>query len=139
MDLDKIQEMWSSDCKIDDALLDDEALKIPQLHAKYVTLYNQFKLLMSKAQLESKNIKHKKWLYYSGKEVPEDAEPFNHKVIRSDVPNWVAVDEQVQRLEAKVEYYQVVLDFLTEILKQVNNRNYVITNAISWRRFTSGV
>ena len=139
MDLDKIQEMWSSDCKIDDALLDDEALKIPQLHAKYVTLYNQFKLLMSKAQLESKNLKHKKWLYYSGKEVPEDAEPFNYKVIRSDIPNWIAVDEQVQRLDAKVEYYQVVLDFIAEILKQVNNRNYVIRNAIEWRRFTSGV
>ena len=139
MDLDKIQEMWSSDCKIDDALLDDEALKIPQLHAKYVTLYNQFKLLMSKAQLESKNLKHKKWLYYSGKEVPEDAEPFNYKVIRSDIPNWIAVDEQVQRLDAKVEYYQVVLDFIAEILKQVNNRNYVNRNAIEWRRFTSGV
>ena len=139
MDLDKIQEMWSTDCKMDDTLLDDEALKIPQLHAKYVTLYNQFKLLMSKARLEHKTLEHKKWLYYSGKEVPEDAEPMNYKVIRSDIPRWIGVDEQMVRLDAKIDYYQTVLDFLTEILKQINNRNYVITNAINWRRFTSGV
>ena len=139
MDLDKIQEMWSVDTKIDDTLLDDEALKIPQLHAKYVTLYNHFKMLMSKSQIELKTTRHKKWLYYSGKDAPEDAEPFQYRVIKSDVPNWVAVDEKVIKIEAKVEYYQVVLDFLTEILKQINNRNYVIKSAIDWRRFTSGV
>ena len=139
MNLDDLQKMWEKDAVVDDTLLDEEALKIPQLHSKYLTLYNQFKLLMSKARMESKNINHKKWLYYSGREVPEDAEPFNHKVIRSDVPNWVAVDEQVQKIEAKIEYYQVVLDFLSEVIKQINNRNYVITNAIQWRRFTSGV
>ena len=139
MNLDDLQKMWEKDAVVDDTLLDEEALKIPQLHSKYLTLYNQFKLLMSKARMESKNINHKKWLYYSGKEVPEDAEPFNHKVIRSDVPNWVAVDEQVQKIEAKIEYYQVVLDFLSEVIRQINNRNYVITNAIQWRRFTSGV
>ena len=139
MNLDELQKMWEKDAVVDDTLLDEEALKIPQLHSKYLTLYNQFKLLMSKARMESKNINHKKWLYYSGREVPEDAEPFNHKVIRSDVPNWVAVDEQVQKIEAKIEYYQVVLDFLSEVIKQINNRNYVITNAIQWRRFTSGV
>ena len=139
MNLEDLQKMWEKDAVIDDTLLDESALKIPQLHAKYVTLYNQFKLLMSKAQIELKTIKHRKWLYYSGREVPEDAEPFNHKVIRSDVPNWVSVDEQVLKLDGKVEYYQVVLDFLSEVLKQINNRNYVITNAINWRKFTSGV
>ena len=139
MNLDDIEKMWEKDAVLDDTLLDEEALRIPQLHSKYLTLYNQFKLLMSKAQIETKTIKHKKWLYYSGKEVPEDAEPFNHKVIRSDIPNWIGVDEQVLKLEAKIEYYQVVLDCLSDILKQINNRNYVITNAINWRRFTSGV
>ena len=139
MDLAELEKMWEKDSVLDDTLLDEEALKIPQLHSKYLTMYNHFKLLMSKSQLEMKTIKHKKWLYYSGREVPEDAEPFNHKIIRADIPNWVAVDEQVQRIEAKVEYYQVVLDFLAETLKQINNRNYVITNAIQWRRFTSGV
>ena len=50
MNLDELQKMWEKDAVVDDTLLDEEALKIPQLHSKYVTLYNQFKLLMSKAR-----------------------------------------------------------------------------------------
>ena len=40
MNLDKIQEMWERDAVIDPDNLHDESLKIPQLHAKYYTVYN---------------------------------------------------------------------------------------------------
>ena len=40
MDLDKIQEMWEKDARIDPDNLHDESLRIPQLHSKYYTLYN---------------------------------------------------------------------------------------------------
>ena len=40
MNLDKIQEMWERDAVIDPDNLHDESLKIPQLHAKYYTIYN---------------------------------------------------------------------------------------------------
>ena len=39
MDLDKIQEMWEKDARIDPDNLHDESLKIPQLHSKYCLLY----------------------------------------------------------------------------------------------------
>ena len=38
--LDKIQEMWESDSKMNQDELDTESLKIPQLHAKYYDIYN---------------------------------------------------------------------------------------------------
>lgn len=139
MNLEELEKMWEKDSVLDDTLLDEEALKIPQLHSKYLTMYNHFKLLMAKARQEHKTMEHKKWLYYSGKEVPEDVEPMNYKIIRADIPRWMGIDEQMMKLDAKLDYYQVVLDFLAETLKQINNRNYVITNAIQWRRFTSGV
>ena len=41
--------------------------------------------------------------------------------MKSDVPSWVAVDEDINRLEMQVEYYKTVLDTLAEILKQVIN------------------
>ena len=138
MDLERIQRMWQKDSVIDETLLDEASLKIPQLHSKYLDIYNDTRLLSIKATQELKLIKHKQGLYYSGKDVPEDAEPFNHKVMKSDVPTWVAVDEKVMRVEAKLEYYDVVLHTLSEILKQIQNRNYLIKNAIEWRRFTSG-
>lgn len=139
MNLDTIQEMWEKDSKIDDVLLDESSLKIPQLHQKYLALYNEFTLLSKRTEHQLKTLQHKKWLYYSGKEVPEDAEPFPHKVIKSDVFNWMGVDEDIQTIEMKVEYYKVILNALTEILKQVHQMTYHIKQCIEWRRFVNGV
>ena len=138
MHLEDIQRMWEKDSVIDDVLLDEEALKIPRLHAKYISIYNDFKLLLIKANQELKTIKHTQWLYYSGKHVPEDAEPIDHKITRGEAPNWVAVDQKVLKVEAKIEYYETTLHNLSEILRQINNRNYMIKNAIEWRRFSQG-
>lgn len=138
MNLEIIQRTWEKDSQIDDVLLAEASLDISKLHAKYLSIYNDVKLLLIKSQQELKQVKHQQWMYYSGKYVPEDAEPFNHKIMKSDIPNWVSVDEKVMRCEAKVEYNQTMLDSLSEILRQINQRNYVIKNAIDWRRFVSG-
>ena len=138
MDLEKITEMWEKDSKIDQVMLDESSLKIPQLHQKYLTLLNEYTLLLKKKQQELKVMKHNKWLFYSGKHVPKDSEPFPYKVSRSEVTNWIEVDEDINRVEMKVEYYHTVLRTLEEILKQVHQLSYNIKNAITWRTFTSG-
>ena len=138
MDLEKITEMWERDSKIDQVMLDESSLKIPQLHQKYLTLLNEYTLLLKKKQQELKVMKHNEWLFYSGKHVPKDSEPFPYKVSRSEVTNWIEVDEEINRVEMKVEYYHTVLRTLEEILKQVHQLSYNIKNAITWRTFTSG-
>ena len=141
MNLEQILEIWAKDSVIDDIELDKAALKIPQLHCKYLTFLNEFKLLQKKTQQDLKKLEHKKWLYYSGRAVPEDyeEEPFDHKVMKSDVPRWVEVDDQVSTLQMKVEYYDVLINSLSEILKQVSQMSYNIKNCIEWRRFVNGV
>ena len=37
MDLEAIQGMWAKDSIIDDILIDEAAIKIPQLHSKYLS------------------------------------------------------------------------------------------------------
>ena len=141
MNLEEIQNLWKKDSKIDDVLLDEAALKIPQLHQKYLTLLSEFTLLWKKKKQELKALQHKKWLYYSGKASPEEYEeqPFEYKVMKSDVNNWIAVDEQIQRVEMQIDYYNTTVNVLSEILKQVHQLSYNIKNAIEWRRFTNGV
>ena len=70
IDLNKINEMWEKDSKIDDVMLDQSTLKIPQLHQKYLSLHGEFKLLLAKKNQELKRMQHSKWLYYSGKANP---------------------------------------------------------------------
>ena len=141
MDLDTIQAMWAKDSVIDDVLLDEASIKIPQLHSKYLSLHNEFSLLTKKATHELKTLQHKKTLYYSGKDLPEEYEkdPFPYKVMKSDVLSWVAVDESIQKVEMKLHYYDTVMNCLSEILKQVHQMSYNIKNMIQWRRFTNGI
>ena len=141
MDLEAIQDMWSKDSVIDDVLLDEASIRIPQLHAKYLSLHNEYSLLIKKATHELKTLTHKKTLYYSGKDLPEvyQEKPFPYKVMKSDVLSWVAVDESIQKVEMKLCYYDTVLNCVTEILKQIHQMSYNIKNMIEWRRFTNGI
>tara|TARA_B100001063_G_C16545036_1_gene443191 strand:+ start:205 stop:630 length:426 start_codon:yes stop_codon:yes gene_type:complete len=141
MDLDKINEMWEKDSVIDDTLIDSASIRIPQLHQKYLNLLSEFTLLQKKKTQELKKAQHYKFLYYSGKLPPEDYEdaPFPYKVLKGEAWNWVYVDEQIQNIELKIEYYNVVLRNLEEILKQVHQMSYNIKNVIEWRRFVGGM
>ena len=140
MDLEKILEMWKKDSVIDDTLIDEAALKIPQLHMKYITLHSEYVLLAKKKGLDLKTLQHRKNLYYSGRATPEEYEdkPFEYKVMKSDIPSWVAIDEEVQRVELKLEYYNATIRVLEDILKQVHQLSFNIKNVIEWRRFVAG-
>ena len=140
MDLETINQMWSNDSKIDDLMLDNASLAIPQLHQKYLSLLTEFNLLRKKKSQQLKQLQHRKWLYYSGKAAPEEYEekPFHHKVMKSDVPNWVAVDDDICKVEMQLDYYDAVIKTLEEILKQVHQMSYNIKNAIQWRSFVGG-
>ena len=140
MNLEIINEMWSKDSKIDDVMLDNASLAIPQLHQKYLTLLTEFNLLQKKKSQDLKKLQHKKWLYYSGKASPEEYEdkPFHYKVMKSDVPNWVSVDDDICKVEMQLDYYNAVIRTLEEILKQVHQMSYNIRNSIQWRSFVGG-
>ena len=140
MNLDAILEMWKKDSVIDQVLLDEAAIRIPQLHQKYLTLHSEYTLLLKKKSQELKRLQHQKTLYYSGKAPPEEYEdqPFEYKLMKSDVPAWVAVDEQVSAVELKLEYYCATIKALEEILKQVNQLSYNVKSAIEWRKFVGG-
>ena len=140
MNLEDIQEMWAKDSVIDDVMLDSSSMKIPQLHAKYITLHNEYSLLLKKAKQEQNRVVHLRTLYYSGRGTPDMYEdsPFDYKLIKSEVPSWVAVDESVNKVEMKVALYETTLNSLSDILKQIHQMSYNIKNMIEWRRFVNG-
>ena len=57
IDLDKLQEAWEKDSKIDIDNLHTESLKVfPSLHAKYFDLYNTIVLLRKNAEQQKRKI-----------------------------------------------------------------------------------
>jgi len=142
MNLEKIQQMWESDSHIDMDNLHDESIKSPQLHQKYYTLYTTIKLLQKKALDTLSKTRLERYNYYSGKapaEVYVD-EPFPYKVRdKESMTLHLNADEKLSNIKMKVEYYDVMIAYLEDILKMIHNRNYQVKNAIDFLRFQSGM
>ena len=141
MNLEKIQEMWDKDSHIDPDNLHDESLKIPQLHAKYYTLYNTITLLREKARESYNKVRLERYNYYTGK-APQEVyveEPFPYKVREKDaLQRYIEADEKLSSIDLKIRYYDVQLKFLEEIIRTIASRTYQIKNAIEWHRFQAG-
>ncbi len=142
IDLPTLQGMWEKDSKIDIDNLHTESLNIPILHAKYYDIYNNFMLLRKKAEQQKKNVRHERYEYYSGKADPDVyiENPFPKKIRDKDTMNkYLDADERLSNLSMKIEYYDVILRYIEEILKQITNRTYQIKNSIEFMRFNSGL
>jgi hypothetical protein len=142
IDLPTLQQMWEKDSKIDIDNLHTESLNIPVLHAKYYDIYNNFMLLRKKAEQQKKNTRHERYEYYSGKADPDVyvKDPFPKKIRDKDTMNkYLDADERLSNVSMKIEYYDVMLRYIEEILKQITNRTYQIKNSIEFMRFTSGL
>ena len=141
IDLPTLQQMWEKDSKIDIDNLHTESLNIPVLHAKYYDIYNNFMLLRKKAEQQKRNVRHERYEYYSGKSDPDVyiKDPFPKKIRDKDTMNkYLDADERLSTVSMKIEYYDVLLKYIEEILKQITNRTYQIKNSIDYMRFTSG-
>ena len=138
MNLEQIQEMWERDSQIDPDNLHDESLKIPQLHAKYYTLYNTITLLKEKARETYNRVRLERYNYYTGKAPAEvyQEEPFPYKVRDKEaIQRHMDADERLNKIDMKIRYYDTELRFLEEIIKTVANRTFQIKNAIEWQKF----
>ena len=142
IDLEKIQDMWEADSKIDPDNLHTESLNIPSLHAKYFEMYNNLFLLRKKAEQQRKNIRHDRYEYFSGKSDPEVYvdKPFPKKIRDKDtLQKYLDADEKLSNSSLKVDYYDAMLTYLESILKQINNRGFQIRNSIDFMKFNSGM
>ena len=142
LNLETIQDMWQKDSVIDIDNLHKESLNIPILHAKYFDLYNNFLLLRKKAEQQKKNIRHERYEYYSGKSDPDVymENPFPKKIRDKDtMQKYMDADEKLSQINLKVEYYDVLLNYIDNILKMIHNRTYQIKNSLEFMRFQSGL
>ena len=141
MDLEKIQAMWEKDSHIDPDNLHDESLKIPQLHSKYYTLYNTITLLREKAREQYNKVRLERYNYYTGKAPAEVyvEEPFPYKVREKDaIQRHLEADDKMNKVDMNIKYYDIMLKFLEEIIRNISGRTDQIKNAIEGNKFQAG-
>ena len=82
--------------------------------------------------------------YYKGElNNPEDLEeigrePWPKKVLKQDLRYHIESDKEMVDINIKVAYQEELVDVCQEIIKNINNRGFVINNSIDFMRFTMG-
>ena len=51
---------------------------------------------------------------------------------------YLDADEKLSNVSMKIEYYQVMINYIDSILKQISNRTYQIKNSIEFLKFQAG-
>ena len=143
MNLNDYQNYTKNDLILDETQLDTESLKTPQLHSKYLNFLVDEKLRLTKLQYEYKVLRRKKWLYYTGKISQEELEdegwePFELTILKTDLDKFLDSDEDLQQIDIRKKYKETVVDYLNEVIKIINNRQWNIRSAIDWLKFTNG-
>lgn len=144
MKLEDIFDMWKLDTNIDHTELSAEALRIPQLHHKYFQIYSHERLVLRKYETELKKLKLEKYEFFTQGPTQETvAKGWNlppiGKVIKSEVNNYIDADNDVIALTLKVGIQQEKVDFLDSVIRSLNNRGFLIKNAIDFEKFKVGM
>lgn len=143
MTLNEIIEQTKQDLKFDDTELDQESLRIPQLHNKYLNFYHEEKLRFQGYKTNYSRMFKLKWEYYTGK-LSEDQlkelgwEPFDLKILRQDVDIYLEADKDLIELKNKMSIQEEKVEYLSSVLKGIMNRQFHIRDAIAWRKFLNG-
>tara|TARA_R110000823_G_scaffold287414_1_gene405666 strand:- start:13 stop:432 length:420 start_codon:yes stop_codon:yes gene_type:complete len=139
--------MWSEDCRINNNKLDESSAQSPVLHAKYLRLLSEAKLMLKKVERDQKVLLKDKWLYYNGKMDQKqldskgwNPDPFDGlKVMKGEMEHYYNSDPEIQRSEEKVEYWKTIISTLQEIVDNVKWRHQTIGNIIRWKQFEAGM
>jgi hypothetical protein len=144
MDLEDLKNNITKDSQVDSTELGNEALKIPQIHGKYLNLLSDFKLLLTKNQNDYAIHKLRKWKILTGKASKEELEawgeePFDLDILKTDVEKFIEGDEKLIKMKSKIAVLEVKVKMVEEFLKALNNRNFTIKSAIDWQKMMNGI
>jgi len=146
LDLETIMKEWASDCEISTHQLDEVSRQTPSLHAKYLERRQLARLKLKHVKHLQKVLLKEKWLYYNGKMDEEtlkdkgwEPDPFNGlRILKGEMDYYYDSDPEIIASEEKIEYYESLVEALTEIVDTLKWRHQTIGNMIRWRQFEAG-
>ena len=143
MKLEQIQEWWTKDCILDETEVSREASIIPQLHNKYLKLHTIERLALLKLQEDLKRLRFEKMEFY--RDGPNDETrargwefPPRGRLAPGLAATYVDADKDVIAMNLQVGFQSEKVSVLHEIIKSLNNRNYLLTNILADRKWSQG-
>ena len=140
MNLDDLFLEVETDITIDDSELDRESLRTPYLYDKYLKFLVTVSIAYKNVEENYNKMRLEKYHYYTGKADPEvyKNEPFDLKVMKTDVHMYLDADSDLSDMRKSLEYSNQRIEYVKKTLKNIQDRNWNIKNAIDWRKFKEG-
>ena len=140
MKIEDIKDMLEKDRSIDHTQLDTESLKIPEQAVKYQQLAHDEAVTLRYLEREYNIMKLNRWMYYMGKASDEEyeKEPFDHKVLKSDVNLFLEADKKLNELQDRIILQTEKLKLVVEAGKIMQNKSFNIKNALDHQKFMGG-
>jgi len=144
MNFDELKNMIKKDLEIDQTALDAESSRTPQIHNKYLVMYMDEKLKLRRMENELSVLRRNKWLYYTGRMSKEELdqfgwEPFELNILKNEADQMIESDSDYIKASEKVNFQSERVNYLEDVVKIVNNRQWQIRSIIDWLKFTQGV
>lgn len=141
MTFSEIRTLMEQDSIIDPSNLDAASLLIPFLHSKWYNIFiTELKILRGidieyNAQLKAKTD------YYLGKASDEiyEQKPLHMKILKQDVDLYLKADSELVDIETKKQFQKIKVETIESFIKNINNRGFMIKNAIDFRKFVNGI
>lgn len=138
MKVEEIHKEWANDCKLQLEKLDQQSLDIPILHSKYLKIISQERILLRMLRNKRNVLGEQLQEYFlgrlDGKEI--DRKPFPITETKSGALKRTENDDEYLNLSKKIEIQEEKMIILEEIMKNINQRNFQIKNAIEYLKWT---
>lgn len=144
MNIEQIKTQAELDTAIDVNHLEEESIKIPQIHNKYLVILMDEKLILESLESKLKVLRRDKWLYYSGKMSDDELkqkgwQPFDLSVLKQDLDRFIDSDTDIINLSHKVYLQREKVNYIESVVKIISGKMWSIKSAIEWIKFTQGV
>lgn len=140
MKLNDIHKEWSVDSKIDKGYLDDEAIKIPLLHSKYLNILSETRLEFKKILEGKKKLESTLDDYFQGKIDGKviGREPWQLEETKAAIEKRISSDKDIIRVNLQIAEIEEKVLVLKEIINNLNQRNFQLKVAMDFMKWSNG-
>jgi hypothetical protein len=141
MKLNEVQEEIAKDSKIEITELDSESIKIPELLSKWIFAFTEEAKTYKEYDIRYNILRKEKVEYYLGKADDDvyEKDPLDRKILRQDLEMYLQADTELAALDAKRTVQKLKCDAIEQFVKSLQQRNFIIKNAIDFMRFKNGI
>lgn len=114
------------------------------IHQKYYSWMNQYYIKKLAYNVKLAKLQSDKTDYFSNEmdlaKIKELGWPVQPKrMVKAEVAKAVQNDPDVITLTQQIAYYNMVINYIEDIIKKLNQRSFDIRNIIEYEKFTAGI